>query len=112
MGWRTVCRVSWFWDPEQRWLIPVRCDFCAEVISASTINSVIESSAESTPEVTILCPHCFTEFQHLPQYTNGDPRNLALVVHWDGWQPFSTSNKHSCGKDVCKLKCYHVYSTS
>ena len=102
--------LSWFWDPERRWLLPVRCDFCKNVVSADTINSAIDRAAAPAPppppEVTIICPHCFTKFQHLPQYTIGDPRNLALLGHWDGWQPFSTSNKHSCGKNVCRSRVY------
>ena len=24
--------------------------------------------------------------------------HIALIGHWDGWQPFSTSRKHGCGK--------------
>ena len=46
-----------------------------------------------TSELSIICPHCFSVFNHSPRYTNGDPRNLALIGHWDGWQPFSSSKQ-------------------
>ena len=60
-----------------------------------------------TSKLSIICPHCFSAFNHLPRYTNGDPRNLALIGHWDGWQPFSSSNKHNCGKkDLCSYTYY------
>eukprot|EP00731_Ephydatia_muelleri_P035237 Em0107g9a len=45
--------------------------------------------------ILALCPNC--KFEHKPKVTSGDPRNIALIGHWDGWQPFSTSCKHSCG---------------
>ena len=51
-----------------------------------------------TSELSIICPHCFSAFNVSPRYTNGNPRNLAVIDHWNGWQPFSSSNKHSCGK--------------
>jgi len=47
---------------------------------------------------SVLCPHCFNSFDHSVQCTHGDPRNLALIGHWDGWQPFSSSIKHNGGK--------------
>ena len=90
--------LSWFWDPEQQWLLPVRCKFCSAVVSADEISSVIQSSATSEDHVLLECSHCFTRFVHHPQYTYGDPRNIALIGHWDGWQPFSSTIKHSCGE--------------
>ena len=90
--------LSWFWDPEQQWLLPVRCKFCSAVVSADEISSVIQSSATSEDHVLLECSHCFTRFVHHPQYTYGDPRNIALIGHWDGWQPFSSTIKLSCGE--------------
>ena len=42
------------------------------------------------------CQHCYRKFSHSPKCANGDPRDIALVGHWDWWQPFSLSVKHSC----------------
>eukprot|EP00731_Ephydatia_muelleri_P005339 Em0002g1515a len=42
-------------------------------------------------------PEELCKFEHKPKVTSGGPRNIALIGHWDGWQPFSTSCKHSCG---------------
>lgn len=96
--------ISWFWDPEEQWLLPVRCGFCNKVISANEIASAMQGLTVPTAEVSIVCPHCFTTSSHSPIYTNGDPRNLAFIGHWDGWQPFSSSNKHSCGKNIYILR--------
>ena len=27
----------------------------------------------------------------------GDPRNKALMEHWDGWYPFHSKSSYSCG---------------
>ena len=51
-------------------------------------------------EIYITCPYFFHQFKHSLQFAQGDPRNIALIGHWDGWQPFSTSAKHGCGKLV------------
>ena len=86
--------LSWFWDSQQKWLLPFRCNFCKLVIGTE----VISQNSDLPVEATIIeCPHCFTNNIHTPQYTFGDPRNIALIGHWDGWQSFSTSIKHSCG---------------
>ena len=58
------------------------------------------STHDSTANVTIEypeCPECHFEFNHHIKTTFGDPRNIALIGHWDGWQPFSSSTKHSSG---------------
>ena len=67
--------VSWFWDPSKRWLLPVRCGLCHKIISTEEITSAMEGVEVLTPELTIVCPHCYTKFSHSPQYMNGDPRN-------------------------------------
>ncbi len=84
--------LSWFWDPSKQWLLPTRCSFCKKVVSSEVI---MEYDAQSAP---VTCPHCYSQFDHSLVYASGDPRNIALIGHWDGWQPFSTSAKHSCGK--------------
>ena len=106
---KRFAETSWFWDPNKRWLLPVRCGVCSQIVSAEEIATVMEGMTILTPEVMIVCPHCYHKFSHSPQYARGDPRNLALIGHWDGRQPFSSSNKHSCGK-VCKYVCSYSYS--
>ena len=92
--------LKWFWDREEYWLLPVRCPWCAEVISAAHISTSMTEAASSNA-CTIRCPYCcYTAFPHQVKYATGDPRNIALVGHWDGWKPFSTSAKHSCGTYV------------
>ena len=66
---------------------------CKTVISTD----IILEGEKALDSVSVSCPQCYESFQHVPLYTNGDPRNIALIGHWDGWQPFSTSIKHSCG---------------
>ena len=45
----------------------------------------------------ITCPECGTRWEHTPAYARGDPCNIALIGHWDGWQPFGYPGAHSFG---------------
>ena len=47
---------------------------------------------------SISCDECYNTFLHDPQYAKGDPRNLVLIGHWDGFLPFRSTGKHGCGK--------------
>jgi hypothetical protein len=44
----------------------------------------------------VCCPVCYRENIVKPTTARGDPRNIAYIGHWDGWQPFNNSS-HSCG---------------
>jgi hypothetical protein len=99
------CELSWFWDPCSKWILPTFCLFCKHVISAIEIENQLPSScsvediiAENECITLMLeCQQCFNKFNYCVQVASGDPRNIALIGHWDGWQPFSTSAKHSSG---------------
>ena len=86
--------LRWFWNPQERWLLPVRCPLCTEIISADTLALI---TTEQNGSLGIDCTYCYRRFSYCPKYAYGGPRNIALIGHWDGWQPFSTSAKHSCG---------------
>jgi len=68
---------------------------------------VIEESLteDHNGEVEITCPECNQVFSHMPKYAAGDPRNTALIGHWDGWQPFGSTGSHSCGR----LQYMYIY---
>ncbi|KAL5467065.1 hypothetical protein EMCRGX_G031241 [Ephydatia muelleri] len=95
--------LSWFWNPEARWVIPALCPNCKQVVGSQSIKDELGLSPETHIEehyecsISIQCPNCYLRFEHKPKVTSGGPRNIALIGHWDGWQPFSTSCKHSCG---------------
>ena len=96
----SACELSWFWNPEAQWLLPTRCSICKEVISAKIISEALDVDKEGysmVGNVKVKCSNCSTCFCLWPKYARDDTRNLALIGHWDGWQPFSTSIKHSCG---------------
>ena len=84
-------QLSWFWDPDQEFLLPERCPNCFKIVpecdlKASAINREISD---------VRCPHCSEHFTCLLQYTHGDPRNQSVIIHEDGWSPHSTSARHS-----------------
>lgn len=96
--------LKWFWNPQERWLLPVKCPLCTEIISADTLASIVNSTTEQTTALNIKCVYCYGTFSYCPKYAYGDPRNIAFIGHWDGWQPFSTSVKHGCGR------CTRIYN--
>lgn len=95
--------LSWFWDPSSSWILPASCPFCKTVVSSETIRHTlaclnIDQQHADGLQITLECLECHTKFSDTVKTTTGDPRNIVLIGHWDGWQPFSTSSKHSCGK--------------
>ena len=97
------CELSWFWDPEKRWILPTRCPVCRSVVNSENMKDVMGAhSIESVQgtNVSLECPACYSKFPHVVDTATGDPRNIALIGHWDGWQPFSTSSKHSSGETI------------
>ena len=88
-------KLKWFWDPECEWMLPVRCNFCTAVISADEIQS---STYNEDGSYSVDCEDCGTRVHHRPQYARGEPCNVALIGHWDGWQPFGYPGSHSCGE--------------
>lgn len=72
------CAISWFFDPESHWCLPVRCavEGCDNIISGETIESVPELP-DGTKEVT--CDEFHHSFTFTSSYANEDPRNIASI---------------------------------
>ena len=70
--------LSWFFESTSEWCLPVRCKTqgCKNIISGDTIESLQE-----TPNgmKEIICEECHSSFMFQPEYTTGDPRNVALI---------------------------------
>lgn len=67
---------------------------CGITISADHLSNSPNTPAEGVKMVE--CPECLEIFHHTMKFANGSPLNLALIGHWDGWQPFGSSLR-SCG---------------
>jgi len=87
-------KLSWFWDPNRIYMLPFRCQFCQSVICVEEIELSEQLDEDS---FIVFCNECGFRQDHTPKYSCGDPRNIALIGHWDGWQPFGASGRHSCG---------------
>lgn len=72
------CEISWFFDPESQWCLPVRCtkEGCSNIISGETVESLQELD-DGRKEVT--CDECHYSFTFTPSYASGDPRNIVLM---------------------------------
>ena len=86
--------LSWFWDPTSKWMLPCRCKCCGTVMGEKEIRA----SPERDGMYTLLCEECGTKEDYQAMFVQGEPRNIALIGHWDGWQPFGAPGQHSCGK--------------
>ena len=52
----------------------------------------IEAFPERNGIYTIQCEECGDRKDHQPKFARSEPRNIALIGHWDGWQPFGSQN--------------------
>ena len=83
--------ISWFWDPTNEYLLPERCPHCHKIVPAVELE---EQNSDSIV-MQLYCPHCSSEFYCTPRTACGDPRNQPIIIHEDGWNPNSTSARHS-----------------
>lgn len=73
------------------------------------ISSKIKNE-EEVP-VTVMCRNCGTPKAVLPIFVYGDPRNIGLIGHWDGWQPNSgRPGSHSSGLFYVNTDYKHLYT--
>lgn len=92
-------KYSWFFDPTWKWLLPQLCTACKEPISSDLIQAGILPSDDedipmvNLPNVQLRCPHCQEDIEVKESWTTGDPRNLALQYHADGFYPSTTSQR-------------------
>lgn len=86
--------LKWFWDPDEEWALPYKCKFCGQVISVEEIKAFPEEDGV----YTIQCEECGDRTDHQLKFARGEPRNIALLGHWDGWQPFGSPGRNSCGE--------------
>lgn len=89
--WRDL---KWFWNPESQWVLPTSCKHCnIPIPTEHLINSLDKDLVSNTK--TVECPYCFEQFEHCITIPRGSPLNLAIMGHFDGWEPFGTSYRGS-----------------
>lgn len=86
-------------------MLPFQCTFCRSVISTKEI----QESEQNGEYYEVQCSEYGTRQDHIPCFTRGNPRNIALIGHWDGWQPFGYPGSHSCGKYIFVTVKYKIY---
>ena len=80
--------LSWFWNPDEYYVLPDWCPLCHAVISSAVITDAFEHKQPIT------CPECVQNFTAIPRRVAGDPRNQVVLIHEDGWNCFSVL--HGC----------------
>ena len=84
--------LSYFFDASKVSPLPAHCTHCNGVVSASIIDA---AKACNDFQVVVNCPHCQKKFVTFRETFQGDPRNQAVVIHMDGWNPHVSSAKYS-----------------
>ena len=98
--WRDL---SWFWDPENEFVLPQRCNFCQRTIPGKKIES---ADNDNNGDKSVRCESCGIIQNLKIEKAFGDPRNLAFILHWDGWSPgFSKPGSRSCGRFEFTFYC-------
>lgn len=71
--------LSYFWNPNKAWYLPVRCTFwgCGNIVSAEVMMQSPTKNDGVTREV--VCQECGSSFEHIPVEVRGDPRNIAYT---------------------------------
>ena len=87
--------LSYFWDKSAKSLLPERCPSCSKIVSAQVISRCLTKQSSEYEEAEVACPHCNEFFSFSPQYMFGDPRNQAILIHEDGWNPHIHWGHHS-----------------
>ena len=96
--------LSYFWDSNHETLLPHKCPLCAHIIPASDISD-LSDPFHSLELITMKCSSCAHEFKFTPDWMRGDPRNQAIIVHYDGWNPNNTSSRNSIASITITPAC-------
>lgn len=91
--------LQWFWNPKSVWALPTRCVHCNIPISTDHLINSPDCDRQGAFKI-VECPVCFENFEHCIKMAKGSPLNLALIGHFDGWQPFGTSYRGSGSFEV------------
>ena len=79
--------------------MPTRCVHCDTPICADHLITSQDKDEDGNVKI-VECPVCFEQFEHCIKMPKGSPLNVALVGHFDGWQPFGTSYRGSGSFEV------------
>ena len=108
--------LSYFWDSSKETLLPEKCSSCSQIICSEVIaNHLAEPETESVlsfKQIDVQCPHCKSMQLIVPQYMVGDPRNQAILIHEDGWNPHIHWGHHSIGAITITHGCMNKVERS
>ncbi|MCO5591538.1 hypothetical protein L7F22_045524 [Adiantum nelumboides] len=91
-----------FWNPNSHFELPVICpnsEYKQAYRAWPTPDNALQAGST---KYKILCKSCREEFECDKVLCKGDPRNFALLVHWDGFQSSKTTQKN-CGVVEVKI---------
>lgn len=74
--------LSYFWDRDQETLLPHKCPTCAAIVPVAEVSNLIDPNSPDGL-ITTVCKVCADQFSFRPEYMKGDPRNKALIIHFD-----------------------------
>ncbi|MCO5583398.1 hypothetical protein L7F22_037309 [Adiantum nelumboides] len=91
-----------FWVPMASYELPAVCSnaACKKIYATFPISKhheALERGWDGDKGVyDLTCSECLEDIQCIKKFQRGDPRNVALLLHWDGFQTSRRTQK-SCG---------------
>ncbi|KAL3696395.1 hypothetical protein R1sor_010471 [Riccia sorocarpa] len=89
-----IKEISWFWNPTVEFELPVICYECYHVYQVfpekCEVLQLSENINSETGDYEFICMNCGYRVKQHPKYAKGDPRNIAVMAHWDGFQSASS----------------------
>ncbi|MCO5577982.1 hypothetical protein L7F22_031820 [Adiantum nelumboides] len=98
-----------FWNPDKEWEAPIICEDpkCLRAHRAFPkelmCKSLQKGWSSEQGEYIFRCSKCGKEQHARKTFIKGDPRNFALLLHWDGFQAASTTQKDSAVVEIVIL---------
>ena len=88
-----IKQLDYFFDPNRLFVLPCWCTECKGIIPSASIVSAQQNSQLPDGMVYVHCVEC-DHINHVqPVASAGNPRNILLKLHYDGWLPAGIGQK-------------------
>lgn len=98
-----------FWNPQKEWELPIvcrnpNCQRAHTTFPPQLMSKTLQVGLNpQQDEYNFRCSGCVQALSAKRTWIKGDPRNFALLLHWDGFQAASTTQKDSAVVEIVVL---------
>jgi len=94
--------ISYFFNPDAKYQLPSLCTSCSSILS---VEEILNGDICTINSSIVVCQSCSISQEVEYKFTYGNPRNIVLMVHYDGWQ-YGNSGVHGGGSielSICNM---------